>query len=59
MQISCKLLVLGAVVQLMFFAQQSPAAALLTHPLLSGPGPTLRFADQQLPSPLSLITYGD
>ncbi|HEX4165704.1 MAG TPA: metallophosphoesterase family protein [Bryobacteraceae bacterium] len=59
MQISCKLLVLGAVVPLMFFAQQSPAAALLTDPLLSGPGPTFRFTDQQLPSPLRLIAYGD
>src|SRR5580658_8240040 len=34
-------------------------ALLAQGPLLSEPGPTFRVADNQLPTPLMLITYGD
>lgn len=42
---------------LALFAQRpgTPSA----DPLLSEPGPTFRIADRQLPSPLTLIAYGD
>src|SRR5271154_3749596 len=43
---------------------QAPAtpptgASLTTGQLLSEPGPTFRIADNQLPNPLTFITYGD
>ena len=42
---------------------QSPsgptAATISTDGLLSEPGPTFRFSDDQLPAPLTLIAYGD
>src|SRR5579863_717988 len=41
------------------FAQAPTAATLSTAQLLSGPGPTFRIADDQLPKPLTLIAYGD
>ncbi|MGA2714641.1 MAG: metallophosphoesterase [Bryobacteraceae bacterium] len=42
------------------FAQTPPnPAGLPTGQLLSEPGPTFRFADDSLPSPLTFIVYGD
>lgn len=35
------------------------AATISTDGLLSEPGPTFRFTDDELPSPLTLIAYGD
>ena len=60
MRACCRPLLLLASLPLAFVAQETafttpPAAA----PLLSQPGPTFRFGDKQMPSPLTLITYGD
>jgi hypothetical protein len=40
-------------------AQRPTAATLPTDRLLSEPGPTFRIDDNQLPTPLTLIAYGD
>jgi len=40
-------------------AQRPTSATLPTSQLLSEPGPTFRIADDRLPSPLTLIAYGD
>jgi hypothetical protein len=40
-------------------AQGPTSATLPTSQLLSEPGPTFRIADNQLPSPLTIIAYGD
>ena len=49
-------LVTGA---LMLHAQGPTSFTLPTGQLLSEPGPTFRIGDEQLPSPLTVITYGD
>ena len=41
------------------FAQGPTAATLPTGQLLSEPGPTFRMADGELPTPLTLVVYGD
>jgi hypothetical protein len=41
------------------FAQRPTSATLPTSQLLSEPGPTFRIGDEQLPSPLTFIAYGD
>jgi hypothetical protein len=51
------LLLAGALVAL--FAQRPTPESLPTSQLLSEPGPTFRIGDDQLPTPLSLIAYGD
>jgi len=40
-------------------AQGPTSFTLSTGQLLSEPGPTFRIGDDQLPSPLTVITYGD
>jgi hypothetical protein len=59
MQASFKLLFVGTLLALACVAQQPAPVAPPTTELLSGPGPTFRFTDQQLASPLTLIAYGD
>ena len=44
---------------LLALAQPPTAATLPTDRLLSEPGPTFRIDDSQLPTPLTLIAYGD
>ncbi len=50
----------GAVLGGLLAQGPAPTAATLpTDKLLSEPGPTFRFADDQLPAPLMVIAYGD
>ncbi len=56
---SIRFALLFAAAGLALFAQQPTAATLLNDKLLSEPGPTFRIDDRQLPSPLTLIAYGD
>ncbi len=55
MKASILLAFLFAVVVGALLAQTPPRSV----PVLSEPGPTFRIADNQLPSPLTLIAYGD
>lgn len=50
---------LFAAIALAAVAQGPTSATLPTDRLLSGPGPTFRIADNQLPSPFVFIAYGD
>lgn len=65
MRHSIRLLLLLAGTSLAFFGQTPEStqrrtpATLPTNQLLSGPGPTFRLEDNQLPNPLTLIAYGD
>src|SRR5579863_9139943 len=61
MKTSIPLASAAAAISLVVLAQaQAPTPATLpTGQLLSEPGPTFRVADNQLPSPLTLIAYGD
>jgi hypothetical protein len=52
-------LFLFAAVGTALLAQSPTAATLPTDRLLSEPGPTFRIDDGQLPTPLTLIAYGD
>ena len=52
-----RFVLLGASLLLACFAQRPTVTA--ADQLLSGPGPTFRFSDNQLSSPLTLILYGD
>lgn len=45
------------IIPAIFFAQS--AATLPTNDLLSEPGPTFRFPDNQLSNPLTFVAYGD
>jgi hypothetical protein len=59
MQAFLKVLFLGALLPIGYVAQQRPGVTSPATEVLSGPGPTFRFTDQQLASPLSLVLYGD
>ena len=59
MKTSIEFALLFAVAMVGLFAQAPTAATLPTDQLLSEPGPTFRIADNQLPSPLTFIAYGD
>ncbi len=53
------LVLLFAAAAVVVLAQGPTSDTLPTGQLLSEPGPTFRIADSQLPSPLTLVAYGD
>ena len=59
MKASILLVLLFAAAGVALLVQDQTSATLPTNQLLSEPGPTFRIEDEQLPSPLTFIAYGD